>query len=765
MANKALAALPAAGAISAADLFYTEQVAGSRKATGQQIADWAATGVVGSVVATRAALASSPAVNGAVHFLSEAGREGWFKFSTANLQTLCTTDTQQGIYVPPTGQNGSTGAWVRSWQGILFANWFGWVGDNVTDNATAAAATVAVMHALAPVQSPSYTYGNKACPNLLIPAGQFYLSTTTLEFLATVEVNGIGGGFLGCPATELRFAANTTGIRTIPADAASGATGGQVANRGYTAAGSVFRNLYLRGGYAGTESETYGVHLRSFAKCENVYVDNFAGDGFYAATTIGDSTTHGNASESSFYDCVATANRNGFFFDGADSNASNIVGCDSRGNRCWGFWDSSFLGNTYSACKTSGNGWDGAISSTPTASTIGGSRYYVKPGQATGASTNSPYASNVTITIASPGVITWNAHGLGAGTPVTFHSTGALPTGIADSEATGLAYYVVNPTTNTFQIATTIGGTPINTSGTQSGTHTCGAAVDNLYWGWNKPGGTYSGMVRWVNGTTFREGGGFKTDNANQTSVFTGCYYEGDQNPAQIQAPSYIVGGFLALAQAGTGLAMACDSSGSMQFGPKIGAAANAGTYFNFTNRFGGFYQLVGQSFLGGIARTEGVISFYSGNGILYDAAQSGYYHQFKVAGVGLLNIDVNGLRLFTTTATLGYGVGAGSSVVQPTNKATATPAINRPTGQVTMNGAALAAGAIVSFTLTNSLIGPDDEVRVWVKGGNATAGTYRAWSEGSATGSRTINVKNESGGSLSEALILGFILIKGAIT
>lgn len=74
-----------------------------------------------------------------------------------------------------------------------------------------------------------------------------------------------------------------------------------------------------------------------------------------------------------------------------------------------------------------------------------------------------------TITIASPAVVTSAAHGLVAGDLVKFTTSGALPTGIVS----GTVYYVISAglTTNTFQIAATLGGTAINTSGTQSGTH------------------------------------------------------------------------------------------------------------------------------------------------------------------------------------------------------------------------------------------------------------------------------------------------------
>ncbi len=82
--------------------------------------------------------------------------------------------------------------------------------------------------------------------------------------------------------------------------------------------------------------------------------------------------------------------------------------------------------------------------------------------------------ATVTITIASPGVVTWTNHGFTTACPVVFTTTGTLPTGITS----GAVYYVVpsSVATSTFQIATTLAnalaGTSVNTSGTQSGTQT-----------------------------------------------------------------------------------------------------------------------------------------------------------------------------------------------------------------------------------------------------------------------------------------------------
>lgn len=78
--------------------------------------------------------------------------------------------------------------------------------------------------------------------------------------------------------------------------------------------------------------------------------------------------------------------------------------------------------------------------------------------------------ATVTITIASPGVVTWTNHGLPANAQVEFSTTGSLPTGFSPATP----YFVVQSSiaANTFQLSATKGGTAINTSGTQSGVHT-----------------------------------------------------------------------------------------------------------------------------------------------------------------------------------------------------------------------------------------------------------------------------------------------------
>lgn len=75
-----------------------------------------------------------------------------------------------------------------------------------------------------------------------------------------------------------------------------------------------------------------------------------------------------------------------------------------------------------------------------------------------------------TVTIASPGVFTLNSHGFFEGQPVVFTTSGALPTGLT----AGTVYFITATSlaTNTFTVAASAGGAVINTSGSQSGTHT-----------------------------------------------------------------------------------------------------------------------------------------------------------------------------------------------------------------------------------------------------------------------------------------------------
>lgn len=93
-------------------------------------------------------------------------------------------------------------------------------------------------------------------------------------------------------------------------------------------------------------------------------------------------------------------------------------------------------------------------------------------------------SATVTITDASPAVVTWTAHGLAAGTPIVFSTTGALPAGLT----AGTVYYVsvTGLAANSFSVADTfndalLGANNINTTTAGSGVQTA-TAPSTVVW-------------------------------------------------------------------------------------------------------------------------------------------------------------------------------------------------------------------------------------------------------------------------------------------
>ena len=121
-------------------------------------------------------------------------------------------------------------------------------------------------------------------------------------------------------------------------------------------------------------------------------------------------------------------------------------------------------------------------------------------------------------------------------------------------------------------------------------------------------------------------------------------------------------------------------------------------------------------------------------------------------------SLSTTGNQVITGTGKQGYATGSGGAVTQLTDKTTAVT-LSKSTGQITLAGAALAASTTVSFTLTNTVIEAGDIlVMNHITGG--TAGSYLLNAQ-SAAGSASINVRNISLGSLSEAIVIAFAVIK----
>jgi hypothetical protein len=121
-------------------------------------------------------------------------------------------------------------------------------------------------------------------------------------------------------------------------------------------------------------------------------------------------------------------------------------------------------------------------------------------------------------------------------------------------------------------------------------------------------------------------------------------------------------------------------------------------------------------------------------------------------------SLSTTGNQVISGTGKQGYAVGAGGGVLQATSKATAVT-LNKSCGQITMNGAALAASTTVSFTMTNSTVESGDIIVMnHISGGTLGAYTLNA---SCGVGTADINVRNVTLGSLSEAVILRFAVHK----
>ena len=118
---------------------------------------------------------------------------------------------------------------------------------------------------------------------------------------------------------------------------------------------------------------------------------------------------------------------------------------------------------------------------------------------------------------------------------------------------------------------------------------------------------------------------------------------------------------------------------------------------------------------------------------------------------------EFTGTNVLATT-TLGYTTGSGGTVSQGTNKGT-TVVLNKATGQITLNGAALAANTGVTFALTNSTIVAND-ILVFNHVSGGTIGAYN-FNAVAGSGTATVTVRNITGVSLSEAPVISFAVIK----
>ena len=136
----------------------------------------------------------------------------------------------------------------------------------------------------------------------------------------------------------------------------------------------------------------------------------------------------------------------------------------------------------------------------------------------------------------------------------------------------------------------------------------------------------------------------------------------------------------------------------------------------------------------------------------------------FYYRGTRIGHINASQMALATGDLALAAGtldIQDGGTVTQATNKTTGVT-LSTNSGQITMDDAALSDGAEATFAVTNTEVAATDVV-IAVHGSAGTAGAYVVAANTMASGSFNVTVGNVSGGSLGEAIVINFVVIKGA--
>lgn len=163
------------------------------------------------------------------------------------------------------------------------------------------------------------------------------------------------------------------------------------------------------------------------------------------------------------------------------------------------------------------------------------------------------------------------------------------------------------------------------------------------------------------------------------------------------------------------------------------------------TNSGNGILQLASHT------TSAGGIGFGT-DGFLHRSGSYSLYTNCNLLGAG-------GILAAGATNGIGYATGAGGTVTQITSKATGVT-LNKVCGTITTHNANLAAGAIVSFTVTNSAIAATDSIHIQHQN-NGTAGAYTVNARANGAGSFIVDLRNNTAGALAEAIDLRFAVIK----
>ena len=242
---------------------------------------------------------------------------------------------------------------------------FGAAADGVADD------TAEAKMAISAVGAP----GRTGTGTVFFPRGTYKLSEC-LNLQDRITLYGETGTSYGRPLSVLRWPANCCGIICHAHNTTADSLGYNHALKtvefpgGETrmALGSVIKHLTLLGNGVSTPAATafdwatHGLRIKhGMVDVSNLYIAYWQGCGISIRGTsgVGESVLkeyEGGPNlmclkDITIQDCAG----HGIYVDGQDTNAGYFIGINSDGNRGWGIWDNSFLGNTYIACHVTGN--------------------------------------------------------------------------------------------------------------------------------------------------------------------------------------------------------------------------------------------------------------------------------------------------------------------------------------------------------------------------------------------------------------------------
>lgn len=277
---------------------------------------------------------SGDVVDAAGYYVAGDGGGGRFRWDP---QSQAVADG--GLVVAPSAVGSGPGRWLREHTiGLVDVRWFGawggpqWVGETEYSGTKRpnADAFEAAIRCLAPATVPTY-FG----PRVVVPPGR-YTMTRTLVVDRAAHLDGVGSE--GMSSSWLEFPKDVDGVR-IFRDLPPSTPGLQPPlyqrPRGDLSTLSRLRITGQRG------SGGHGVRVEATCRLIDIYVQGFEGNGVHADCSVPSK----NANACYFERVRVNDCHDGFFFDGSDSNACNVIACNATSCRGWGINDNSFLGN------------------------------------------------------------------------------------------------------------------------------------------------------------------------------------------------------------------------------------------------------------------------------------------------------------------------------------------------------------------------------------------------------------------------------------